>query len=127
VRDWENLRARYLRDHVPIRLGGVSANLARVRSYSLNQDQDKFVEMMIDESKHFIEWTVLDAAPEIQSELVDLQIQLAVWQRNWLLIRDDPSRRFAVAMLAAKWSERILDLSGLLNDETYEKYNIPRR
>lgn len=114
MRDWENLRARYLRDQVPVRLGGVAANLARVHSFSVNQDQNQFVEMMMDESKHFIEWTAPDVEPELQAELVELQIELAVWQRNWSLISADPNRRLAVAELANRWSHRILDLSGLL-------------
>lgn len=116
MRDWEKLKLRYLRDDVPVRLGGIAANLARVRSFSTNQGQDQFVEMMIDESKHFIEWTTLDAESEIQSELVDLQIQLAVWKQNWTLIWNDLGQRSAVAGLAGKWSDRILDLSGLLNE-----------
>lgn len=116
MRDWQKLRARYLRDQVPVRLGGVAANLARINSFSSHQDQAGFVELMIDESKHFIEWTTLDAKPEIQSELVELQIQLAVWQRNWSLLWADPDRRYAVARLAAKWSDRVLEMSGLLNE-----------
>lgn len=116
MRDWDKLKVRYLRDDVPHRLGGVAANLARVRTYFLYQNHDSFVEMMIDESKHFLEWTVLDASQEIQSELVDLQIQLAVWQRNWPLIWSDPGRRVAVSGLAGRWSERLLELSGLLSE-----------
>jgi hypothetical protein len=116
MRDWDKLKTRYLRDNVPVRLGGIAANLARVRSFSTNQEQDKFVEMMIDESKHFIEWTTLDADPEIQSDLVDLQIQLAIWKQNWSLIWSDLGRRAAVADIAGKWSDRVLDWSGLLNE-----------
>jgi hypothetical protein len=116
MRDWDQLKTRYMRDGVPIRLGGIAANLARVQSFSADQEQDKFVEMMIDESRHFIEWTTLDADPEFQSELVDLQVQLAVWKQNWSLIWNNVGRRLAVANLAARWSGRILDMSGLLNE-----------
>ncbi len=113
MRDWEKLKTRYLRDAVPVRLGGVAANLARIKSFSVNQNQESFVEMMIDESKRFLEWTILDIVQENQSELVDLQIQLAVWQRNWPLLWSDMERRMAVANMAEKWSERLLELSGL--------------
>lgn len=116
MRDWEKLKTRYMRDAVPVRLGGIAANLARVQSFSENQNQNEFVETMIDESKHFIEWTTLDADPEIQSELVELQVQLAIWKQNWSLLWNDLGRRSAVAGLAGKWSDRILDLSGLLNE-----------
>jgi len=113
--DWALLKSRYLRDDLTVRLGGLAANLARVRSFSKYEEQGDFVRRMIEESTHFIEWTALDARSEIQPELVDLQVQLALWQLNWPLIWTDPNRRQAVAALAGKWSDRILELSGLLD------------
>ena len=91
--------------------------LPRINSFSNHQNQDKFVEMMIDESKHFIEWTTLEAQPEIQSESVDLQIQQALWQRNWSLIWMNAGQRAVVAELASRWSDRVLNFSGLLNKD----------
>lgn len=114
MRDWAALKARYLGDQVPVRLGGAAANLARIYSFSMHQNQDEFVKMMIQETKYFIEWTLLDTPADAQAELVELQIQLSVWQRNWSLIWQEPNRRAAVADLARKWSDRLLELSGLL-------------
>ena len=114
MRDWTALKERYLRDPLPVRLGGLAANLARVRSFSDHPDHCDVVEGLLEESKFFIEWTTRDAALDLQAELVQLQVQLSRWQRAWPAIWAEPARRQAVAEQAQQWSERVLHLSGLL-------------
>lgn len=99
---------------MPVRLGGLAANLARVRSFAEHPDHCDVVERLLDESKFFIEWTAPEAGLDSQAELVDLQIQLAHWQHVWKRIWDDPARRAGVAEEAGAWSERVLEMSGLL-------------
>jgi hypothetical protein len=115
MKDHNVIRERYLRDEISIRLGGLAANLARVKSFSDHPDHRDIVERLLDESKFFIEWTALDAVPELQANLVELQLQLACWQRSWADIWADPARRAAVAEQAHAWSERLLKISGLLH------------
>jgi hypothetical protein len=115
MRDYTKIRARYLRDPLPTRLGGLAANLARIKSASAHPANDAAVISMVDESKHFIEWTAAEAELEVAAELVELQVQLAGWQRKWATIWADPVQRMAVAEQAKRWSDRILDLSGLLS------------
>jgi hypothetical protein len=114
MKDWKAIRERYLRDGLPVRLGGLAANLARVKSFSNHPGHGDVVESLLEESKFFIEWTAPDERLEIQAELVKLHIQLAHWQVNWVSIWDDPLKRAAVAEEAGVWSERLLELSGLL-------------
>lgn len=114
MRDWKAFRERYLRDELPVRLGGLAANLARVKSFSDHPDHGDVVKSLLEESKFFIEWTVADAGPDAQAELVDLQVQLARWQHAWDSIWGDAARRAAVAEEAGAWSERLLEMSGLL-------------
>jgi hypothetical protein len=114
MRDRVKMRERYLRDPLPVRLGGLAANLARVNSFSDHADHRDVVETLLDESKFFIEWTAPDADLSVQAELVELQIRLAHWQRAWKAIWDDPAQRAAVADQARTWSQRILEMSGLL-------------
>ena len=114
MRDRAAIRERYLRDALPVRLGGLAANLARIKSFSDHPDHRDVVESLLDESKFFIEWTALDAGLELQAELVELQLQLARWQRAWTHIWADPAQRATVAEEAGTWSERLLELSGLL-------------
>jgi hypothetical protein len=108
------LKERYMRDPLPIRLGGLAADLARVQSFSDNVNLRDAVEGLLEESRFFIEWMAPDAELEKQVTLVELQRQLTRWQHSWAHIWADPVRRAAVAEQAGVWSERVLGMSGLL-------------
>jgi hypothetical protein len=97
-----------------IRLGGLAANLARIKSFSDHPDHRDVIESLVDESKFFIEWTAPETGIDLQVELVALQLQLACWQRSWQDIWADPLQRAAVAAQAQTWSEKVLKRSGLL-------------
>jgi hypothetical protein len=114
VRDWTTIRERYLRDPLPVRLGGLAANLARVQSFSDHPEHRDVVERLLEESKFFIEWSAPEASLEVQATLVGLQVQLARWHYTWPRIWADPVQRAAVAQRSGTWSERVLNLSGLV-------------
>jgi hypothetical protein len=109
------IQERYLRDPLPMRLGGLAANLARVESFSNHTEHREVVERLLDESKYFIEWTAPDADLNLQVELVEIQRQLAQWQCGWQDIWADPVKRAAAASQAGAWSKRVLEKSGLLS------------
>ena len=111
MKDWKAIRERYLYDSLPARLGGLAANLSRIKSFASHDANCEAVESLIDESKHFIEWTAAEAEMDTAAELVKLQVQLARWQRNWA----DPAQRSLVAEQSSAWSKRVLDMSGLLH------------
>ena len=108
------IKARYLQDPFPIRLGGLAANLARVQSFSDHPKNREVVKKIVEESKYFIEWTAHEAKPELQAELVALQRQLSLWQYGWNILWADETLRQAVAEKAGHWSTRMLEASGLL-------------
>ena len=110
----EILRERYLRDAIPIRLGGLAANLRRIRSFTQNAANRDAVESLLDESKYFIEWTAAETEIATAAELVELQVQLARWQHNLARIWTDSEQRQQVGEQSRVWSDRVLDLSGLL-------------
>lgn len=114
MKDQAAIRERYLRDTLSIRLGGLSANLARIKSFSDHPDHRDLVENLLEESKFFIEWTSSDATLEVQTQLVELQLQLAWWQRHWERIWADPIRQETMVEQASRWSKRVLEMSGLL-------------
>ncbi len=109
------IRERYLRDSVRVRLGGLAANLLRINSFASRESNSAVVESLLDESKFFIEWTAREVEIEKAAELVELQIQLTRWQYNWLTIWNDSVQRRRVAEQSHVWSDRVLDMSGLLN------------
>ena len=108
------IRERYLRDTLPVRLGGLAANLSRIRSFAAHDAGRDAVESLIDESKYFIEWMAAEAETKTAAELVGLQIQLSQWQYNWVQIWTDPVQRRQIAEASNVWSKRVLELSGLL-------------
>jgi hypothetical protein len=114
MRELARIRERYLRDDVPVRLGGLAANLSRIKSFAVHDAGREAVEYLIDESKFFIEWTAAAAGSGVAAELVDLQVQLARWQRNWPDIWINPSQRQGVVEQARAWSGRVLEMSGLV-------------
>jgi hypothetical protein len=95
-------------------MGGLAANLARIKSFSNHPDHRDVTESLLEESKYFIEWMAPEAEINLQAELVALQVQLACWQRSWQGIWADPLQRAAVGEQAQTWSEKVLKRSGLL-------------
>ena len=112
----EQRRERFLRDNVAIRLGGIAANLARVHSFSDHPEHGNAVRSIIEESKFFLEWAIPDADGEIQPALVELQLTLATWGRQWDGIWSDTEKRRACAEKAREHSAQVLGLSGLLRE-----------
>jgi hypothetical protein len=117
MRDFSAIRERYLRDAMPIRLGGIATNLARITSFSRHDANREVVERMIDESKWFIEWTAPETDIDTASILVELQLQLAQWQAHWIHIWEEMEQRQAVMEQSGAWSQRILEMSGLLQED----------
>ena len=114
MKDWTQIQERYMRDDLPVRLGGLAANLSRIKSFSANEAGEEAVEGLIDESKMFIEWTAAQAEINIAGKLVELQIKLALWQLQWGTIWNDPFKRKGIAEQSSLWSKLVLEMSGLL-------------
>jgi hypothetical protein len=115
MKNWSQIRERYLRDGLPIRLGGLAANLSRIKSFAASEASRETVENLIDESKMFIEWTAAQADMNTAQRLVELQIQLARWQLQWQIMWPDEKKRNQLAEQASTWSQQVLQMSGLLN------------
>ena len=104
------IRSRYLRDPLPVRLGGLAADLARIASFAGHPGHKDIIASLLEEGKWFAEWAAADAPLEIQAELAEVQVLLAVWQRRWLRGEVEP----LVPEQAKQWSDRLLQLSGLI-------------
>ena len=115
MRDWSAVRERYMRDELPIRLGGLAANLARLSTAAKVPLQQHLADNLLDESKWFIEWTAAEAEIDAAAQLVVLQLQLASWQSKLEEHWSDFSNRSRIAEQAQTWSDRVLELSGLLD------------
>jgi hypothetical protein len=106
----ETIRERFLRDPLPVRLGGLAADLARIASFSENPVNHRAVAGLLEEGKWFAEWAAPDAPLATQAVLAETQLALASWERGWLngspvpTMRDDAQRK----------SDELLQLAGLV-------------
>jgi len=114
MKDWTPIRERYMRDPLPVRLGGLAANLSRIKSFSANEASRDTVASLINESKMFIEWTAGQAEIETAAKLVELQVQLALWQLQWQSVWGNALKRKQLADQSSEWSRQVLEMSGLL-------------
>jgi len=114
MKNFDQRRSRYLQDALPIRLGGLAANLSRIASFSKHDGVRDVVASILLESRWFIEWTAKELEIPQAAELVGLQRQLALWElesaQNW----HDENWRHILVENARQWSHRVLEMSGLL-------------
>ena len=108
-----SVKARYLCDPIPVRLGGLAADLARIGSASANAANGEAVHVLLEETRRFIEWTAAELDVDVAAELVDLQLSLTLWLRVWEDECAHPAQRALLAYEATCWSDRVLALSGL--------------
>ncbi|MEW5938427.1 MAG: hypothetical protein AB1750_02090 [Chloroflexota bacterium] len=114
MKNWLAIRERYMRDGLPIRLGGLAANLSRIKSFAGNEANNHLVESLIEESRYFIEWTAREAEIETAALLAELQLELTIWQFKMGQWWPDANRRKEIAEKSNLWSKQILTSSGLI-------------
>jgi hypothetical protein len=95
-------------------MGALAANLARVSSCARWTTPTDVIVPMLLESIQFIEWIAPQAEPKVAAELVDLQVMLGLWRKGWAQAKTDRAQSVLLSLQAKKWSDQILDFSGLL-------------
>ena len=116
MKNKDRKRERFLGDPLPVRLGGLAANLARVASSARHATGATSVAMMLEESQYYIEWSAAETEPEIASELVDIQRMVALWRRAWPEAQRSRIQCILLSVQAKKWSDQVLNFSGLLQE-----------
>ena len=111
MKNKEKKQARFLKDPLPVRLASLAADLGRVASSARRETGAEAVAEMLEESQYFIEWTAMEAEPEIAAELVDMQRMIVLWRKAWPEIQQNVSQRTLLAVQAKKWSDQVLDFS----------------
>ena len=105
----EQIRQRFLRDPLPVQLGGLAADLARIASFSDNPKNATAVASLLEEGKYFAEWIAPVASLDTQALLADVQRMLASWEQQWRRGAPVP----AMQVEAARKSEELLAVAGL--------------
>jgi hypothetical protein len=114
MKNKEKKRERFLKDPLPIRLASLAANLGRVASSARHEMGAEAVAEMLEESQYFIEWTAMEAEPEMAAELVDIQRMIALWRKAWPEMAKNVTQRTLLSVQAKKWSDQVLGFSGLI-------------
>ena len=110
--DWKRLSVRYSRLGWQQRLGNLASTLARSATVSESGRATTSVPDLLREGMWIIDWST-DAPLEILAELAPMQLELGLLQRSWQ--QDAPAIQPVLAFRTRAMSDRVLELSGLLN------------
>lgn len=105
----------FLKEPPARQLGALAATLARIASSAPKTARTLAIEPMITECIEFIEWLTLPESPKVKTELSDLKAMLGLWRESWPHAQQNESQRKLLALQARKWSDQVLEYSGLLD------------
>lgn len=109
-------KSRFLADAVPLRIGAIAANLARLATFSRRPCNGAAVDSVIQESRFFIDWTARDVTEDLLEDLATCQRMLTRWHRSFATLWCDNERRSELSQTAREWSDRLIQRSGLLDE-----------
>jgi hypothetical protein len=96
-------------------LGALAATLGRIASSAEKPARAKAIIPMLEECLQFVEWMALQQTEPANRELRDLIVMLKLWRDSWEQAQLSPGLRALLSFQAKKWSEQVLEYSGLLN------------
>jgi hypothetical protein len=106
MRDPEDERERYIGLPAATRMGHLASDLLRLSRWLRTRCDDEAVVALMGRIASMMEWN-----PEHASEeLADMQREVCYWRRLW----PQEAARGLLAFRARRMSDRILELSGLL-------------
>ncbi len=123
--DEKALKERYLRDEVPTRLGNLASSIKRLGYFVGKKKHDAAVHQLFQECRFFSEWTAPDASHETRSDLATLQRDLNEWQKQFQNTNGDDLWRGEINAACERWSNRILEISGLLKTGVHAHRSAP--
>jgi len=106
MRDLKRMRDRYLRDEASVRMGNLASSLLRLSQWVQMRHKDGAVVDLMREIAWFIEWN----EDLVSVEMADMQREICRWRRIWPL----EEARTILALRARQMSNRVLELSGLV-------------
>ena len=109
--NWRAIEASFLRQSHSQQLGELASSLARLKSWSQKKASREIVPVLLEENLLYVRLIQQQSDIAQLSQIEDL---LVGWQQNWSSICDLPTEVANLASVAAAWSDRVLDMSGLL-------------
>jgi len=106
--------SRFLSDPPEVQVGGIAANLARIRSFSQNPDNRAIVRGLVDETALYLRNAKVPNDSAIATDLAQLRTRLELWVAILTDPTASPESLASVADQAGKWSQRLIEGTGLL-------------
>jgi hypothetical protein len=127
MKNWETAKANYLRLDRPQQLGSIASSLKRIRTNVQFRDEPGYQVALaaIEECQHLTEWLITTL--NLQADESDLNLaetllqvgrQVSQWKYDWQHCCQNSAKREEVATISEKWSEQMLERSGLLQVES---------
>ncbi len=104
----------FLQESPARQLGALAATLGRISSSAEKVTRSKLIIVMLDECLRFIEWTIPNQTESTINELQTFGVMLKLWRDSWEHAQVDEHLRALLSVQAKQWSDRALELSGLL-------------
>jgi len=114
MKNINEIKTRYMKEPFKRRLGHLASDIARIYSFLDNPANFDTLKDVIEESKYFIEWAAPDAPSNVQALFSSIQSKLALCHLHILNNRKDPAELEDLKASAKDWSQRLLEMSGLL-------------
>jgi len=105
----------FIKESPARQLGALAATLGRIASSAEKTARAKAIVPMLDECLQFIEWTLSHQPVTASKELRDMSVELKLWRDSWEHAQIDGHLRALLSIQTKKWSEQVLEYSGLLN------------
>jgi hypothetical protein len=105
----------FIKESPARQLGALAATLGRIASSAEKTARTKAIIPMLDECLQFIEWTLSSQPDKAKKELAEISVMLKLWHDSWEYAQANELLRALLSVQSKKWSEQILESSGLLN------------
>jgi hypothetical protein len=116
MKDFKRMRERFIRDGSVVRMGNLASDLLRLSKWIQTRHNDEAIVDLMRQIAWLMEWTG-DLA---SAELADMQREICRWRHIWPV----EQARGQLASRAHQMSNRVLELSGLLEQTTSEAKQI---
>ncbi|GAA6619290.1 hypothetical protein [Scytonema sp. NUACC26] len=116
--NWSSIEAGFLKQPRSMQLGELASCLSRIKAWCFDiESARQGVPVILSESLFYL--ALLIEHEEFHTpEFIQLRQLLLSWQKYWSVIISQPAEIAFVSATSASWSERILNMSGLLTSET---------
>jgi four helix bundle protein len=103
----------FVQDSIPVRLGKLVTNLARINQLFSDSTHEDVVKSLIRETMYFLEWIAPDIDIDNAFELANLGRFLTRWLFNWEPAWNNTDAKNQIIQELGIWSDSVLQMSKL--------------